>query len=107
MAPRLMFDKHIRPESRRIVKKIVAEYGIDDAGGIQYLMMFAAADTMEREAQAVIDEQGLTVLDRFGQTKSHPMCADARNARSQKMAALKALNLDLEPLRDGPGRPGG
>ena len=28
-----------------------------------------------------------------------------RDAESRAAAALKALNLDLEPLRDGPGRP--
>jgi hypothetical protein len=30
-----------------------------------------------------------------------------RDSRAQWLAALKALNLDLEPLHDKPGRPGG
>ena len=45
--------------------------------------------------------------DRFGQVKSHPLLSVERDSRAQYLAALKALNLDLEPLRDKPGRPGG
>jgi glutathione S-transferase len=47
------------------------------------------------------------MADRFGQPKPHPLLATERDARAQFLAALKALNLDLEPLRDRVGRPGG
>ena len=107
MATRIIFEKHIRPESRKIVKKIVTEYGIQDVGGLQYLMVFAAAHTQELDAQDIVEKEGMTVLDRFGQAKAHPMVGCASSARSQKMTALKSLNLDLEPLRDAPGRPPG
>jgi len=49
----------------------------------------------------------MTLSDRWGQLKINPLCAVERDARAQFMAAMKALNLDLEPLRDKPGRPPG
>jgi len=59
------------------------------------------------QAQQDIDRDGLLMVDRFGQTKSHPLLGVERDARAQLITTLKALNLDVEPLRDGPGRPGG
>jgi hypothetical protein len=46
-----------------------------------------------KAAAAQIESDGQTIADGFGQ--------------AQLLAALKSLNLDLEPLRDGPGSPGG
>lgn len=54
-----------------------------------------------------IESDGQTVKDRFDQDKPHPLLSVERDARAAMLAALKQLNLDLEPLRDGPGRPGG
>lgn len=104
---KIKFKKHIRRESRAEAKKLANEYGIQDAGGLHLLSVFADADTLERNAQDIVNVEGMTVLDRFNQVKSHPLLTVIRDARAQKMAALKALCLDLEPLRDRPGRPGG
>lgn len=60
-----------------------------------------------RLAQEAIQRDGMTILDRFGQRKAHPLLPAERDARSQMLAALKALNLDVEPLHDRPGRPAG
>ena len=60
-----------------------------------------------REAQAAIKEEGPQVKDRFGQSKAHPLLVVERDARSQMLQGLKALNFDLEPLQDRPGRPAG
>jgi len=104
---RIKFKKHIRRESRAEVRRLADEYGIEDAGGLLLLQTFADADTTERDAQDVVNEDGLTLIDRFGQTKAHVLLTVIRDARAQKMATLKALCLNIEPLRDGPGRPGG
>jgi hypothetical protein len=45
--------------------------------------------------------------DRFGQKREHPLLAAIRGLEAVKRQALKSLNLDIEPLRDKPGRPGG
>jgi hypothetical protein len=61
----------------------------------------------KRECQAIINKEGMQVADRFAQMKAHPLTTVERDSRAAFMAALKALNLDLEPLNDKPGRPPG
>lgn len=93
-------------EAQRWWKRIVSEYEIGDSGGRLVLQtMLEAFDTMRR-AQAVLEAEGLNIIDRFGQKKVHPLCAVERDARGQVYAGLKALNLDLEPIKNI-GRPGG
>lgn len=104
---KIRFKKTVRPEARKEALRLIDEYGITDAGGLLYLRTFADAYTQELNAMDIVAVDGLTLKDRFGQIKAHPLCGPIRDARSQKLAALKALNLDLEPLRDAPGRPGG
>jgi phage terminase small subunit len=85
----------------------MAEYSIeDDAGKLLLQTALESFDRM-RNCQAAIRRDGEMVKDRFEQMKPHPLLAAERDARSQMLAALKQLNLDIEPLRDRPGRPGG
>ena len=94
-------------EAQRWFDLLQAEYGISDAAGL--LMLQTAMEAFDRlaECQASIALHGASCPDRFGQLKPHPLLGAERDARGQMLAALKALNLDLEPLRDGPGRPAG
>lgn len=99
--------KHLSTEGRRWWAKIADEYSIDDEAGLLVLQTaFEAFDRM-RAAQAQVGAEGSTVTDRFGQTKAHPLLPIERDARGQFLAALKQLNLDIEPLADAPGRPAG
>ena len=104
---RIKFKKNTRSEAKREARRIMTEYDIKDAGGLIILQSFADAYTAELNAQDQVDREGLTFEDRFGQVKANPLLPVIRDARAQKLAALKMLNLDIEPLRDGPGRPGG
>ena len=98
---------HLSPEARLIWKELTREYGIDDAGGLAILKTGLEAFDRATGARLAIDKEGMTVTDRFGALKPHPLLACERDARSQWLAALKQLCLDIEPLRDGPGRPTG
>lgn len=98
---------HLSPEAAEWWKNLQGEYGIDDRAGCLLLQTALEAFDRMRECQATIKQDGATVLDRFEQAKPHPLLATERDARAQMLAALKALNLDIEPLRDGPGRPSG
>jgi hypothetical protein len=60
-----------------------------------------------REAQAMLRKDGITLTDRFGQVKQHPATLVERDSKALMVRQLKALNLDLEPVHDRPGRPGG
>jgi hypothetical protein len=96
--------KHLRPldhwpeATRRRIESLVQEFEISDAGGLLVLQSFGNAEAREQAARDQIEREGQTVLDRFDQAKPHPLLATERDARAQKMQALKALNLDLEPL---------
>lgn len=94
-------------EARRRWRELVGEYGIDDAAGLQVLQTYCEAFDRMRGAQQRVLKDGATFLDRFGQVKAHPLLSVERDARAAMLHALKALNLDLEPLRDRAGRPGG
>ena len=103
----LRFKPTVRPEAKREAKKLASEYGIDDPAGECLLVTFADAFTLESNCMDRVHKDGLMVEDRFGQMKAHPLIASARDARAQKLAALKALNIDLEPVHEKPGRPPG
>ena len=99
--------KSLTSEAKSLWRRLVAEYGINDEGGCQILRVGLEAFERMRGVQAQIERDGITFTDRFGQVKAHPLLPVERDARAQYLAALKALNLDLEPLRDRAGRPGG
>ncbi len=94
-------------EARRWWVQILAEYDVQDAGGLLTLQTALEAFDRMRQAQRTIREEGPTVLDRWRQRKPHPLLNVERDARAQMLMALKALNLDLEPTQNGPGRPPG
>jgi P27 family predicted phage terminase small subunit len=98
---------HLSADAKSWWRKLQAEYDIsDDAGRLLLQTALEAFDRM-RGCQRAIKRDGIQVKDRFEQLKPHPLLSTERDARAQMLAALKALNFDLEPLRDKPGRPGG
>lgn len=99
--------KDISAEAKQWWDRIVSEYGIDDDAGLLLLQTALEAFDRMRQCQKAIRKDGAQVKDRFDQLKPHPLLNVERDSRSQMLAALKQLNLDLEPLRDGPGRPTG
>ena len=99
--------KKLSREAKKWWREIQAEFSIEDQAGLLLLQTAMEALDRLREAQRVIKEEGPVVLDRFEQQKPHPLLTTERDSRSAMLASLKALNLDLEPLRDVPGRPSG
>ena len=107
MTMKFKFEKHIRKESRRIVRQLAAAYEIDDEGGRLLLFNYADADSQERDCFDIVNREGLQCLDRFSMLKPHSLLQVIKDCRNLKLAILKSLNLDLEPLHDRPGRPAG
>lgn len=99
-----LFD-NLSEEARFWAEKIRDEFQIEDNAGL--LILKTAFEAFERmsECQKVIAAEGMMVNDRFNQAKAHPLCTVERDARSQFLAGIKALNLDVEPLKNI-GRPG-
>jgi P27 family predicted phage terminase small subunit len=88
-------------------RRLVAEYQISDAAGELLLEQSLRCFDRAEQARQVLDRDGVTTTDSRGRPKTHPATSVERDCRAGMLAALKALNLDLEPLRDRAGRPGG
>ena len=99
--------EHLSQEARAFFKSISEDYLITDAAGLKILTVACEAYDRAQAARAKIDEDGLTVTDKFNQIKPHPLLSNERDSRAAFLAGLKALNLDIEPLQNGPGRPPG
>jgi P27 family predicted phage terminase small subunit len=98
---------HLGKDGRKWWLALVAEYSIRDAAGLALVGTACECLDRLREAQAAVEKTGALVIDRYGAPKLSPALALEKTARDQMLAALKMLNLDVEPLRDGPGRPAG
>ena len=94
-------------EARRWWARLLDEYGIDDPAGLLLLQTSLEAFDRMKDAQKRIKKDGAIIKDRFDQLRAHPAITTERDGRAQMLMAMKSLNLDIEPLRDGPGRPGG
>ena len=86
-------------------RRLTTEFEIRDEAGLLLLETAMRAYDRAETARSLLERDGVTISDRWGQTKVHPAAAIERDARSGLLAALRALNLDVEPLRDRAGRP--
>ena len=92
---------------RKLWAELTTEYGICDLGGLEVLRSGLQSLAQAEVAEQIVAEDGAVQTDRFGQKRAHPLLAVARDFRAQWQAALKALNLDVQPAQPGPGRPAG
>jgi len=97
---------HLEKPEQKHCKRLIDEYGITDEAGLTIIKVFGEAAHRARKCREIIEKEGQTVTDRFEQQKPHPLLNGERDARAQMMAALKMLNLDLEPV-GAIGRPPG
>lgn len=104
---RLRVPEGLSPTAAGWWRRLTREYAISDEAGRLLLEQALRAFDRAETARALLDAEGVVVRDRWGQAKPHPAAAIERDMRAQCLAALRALNLDVEPLRDGPGRPVG
>ena len=82
--------KSLSREAKAWWRQLIDEYEIDDRAGLLVLQTALEAFDRMRDAQKVVGEDGMVVLDRFRQQKAHPMLTVERDARSQMIQALKA-----------------
>ena len=97
----------ISREGGKLKRAILAEFDISDRPGLEILDRAIESFCRMREAEAILDLEGMTVKNRFGETKEHPIQNSERKARAQFLLAIKQLNLDVLPPNHRIGRPGG
>ena len=88
---------------RRLFKAIQDEYEIYDSGGLAHLTAAARAeDDIQRMRETIKNEGDVAPTDR---SRAHPLHAAIRAAEAVRRQSLRALNLDVGPLKTKPGRP--
>lgn len=87
---------HLSDKGQELFTTLQREYAIFDPDGV--VLLTAGIECYDRvnEAREIIQREGLTDLDRFGQTRPHPCVKIERDARAQMLASLRALNLGIE-----------
>lgn len=99
---------HLSPEAKRLWKRLFAEWVIDEPGSVAILV--SALESFDRcqAARRAIAEDGLSVKDRWGVPKVHPLAAVLRDAEASFRAGLRQLGIDKAPNESPPrgvGRP--
>jgi hypothetical protein len=97
---------HLGEEGRTLWAGIQLQYGIDDPAGLELLRQAAEAADRIASVRRQIDQAGELLVIK-GIPRVHPLCMVERDQRAALVRCLRNLNLDLEPLRDRPGRPSG
>jgi hypothetical protein len=83
--------------------RLMAEYQIEDAGGIEVLAQICAAIDRAERLRALIDEQGETIKNRSG-VRVHPELKDEAACRAFVVRSLARLGILDEPVKAN-GRP--
>jgi hypothetical protein len=87
-------------------RRVMHEYRIDDCGGRELLYQAASACDRLADLKRCIDEEGTTIRIRGGVIRAHPALRDELACRAFIVKTLRALGLDVEPIR-AEGRRGG
>jgi phage terminase small subunit len=97
---------HLGVSGLELWRSIQASYALDDPGGLALLAVACEASDRVASCRKQLDEEGEVITVR-GLPRAHPAAAIERDARAAMIRAIKELHLDIEPLRDKPGRPSG
>lgn len=89
---------HLSTAAQQLWTRLRREYELDDAAAEVLLLSALEARDRAAEARERIDKEGLTVEDRFGQAKPHPLLAVERDSKSTMHAALRQLHLGPESV---------
>jgi P27 family predicted phage terminase small subunit len=87
---------------RDLWARVLVDYELAAA---ELAVLEAACASYDRlhEAQATLNRDGLTVLDRYDAPKAHPMTAVVRDATTLLARCLRQLDVDLDDEMPRPG----
>jgi hypothetical protein len=91
---------------RSLWDRIMSEYDIADAGGIELLAQACAGEDLAETLHEEIDRDGPVIRAR-GVVKAHPAVKDEIACRAFVCRTLVKLGLNYEPVRPSAGRPTG
>jgi hypothetical protein len=85
----------LSPASRAWFRQVVDEYA-PSLGEIKLLEVACRARDRAEQCRAVVDKDGPSVTDRFGQVKAHPLLVEERQQRDLQRRALSSLTFEGE-----------
>lgn len=94
------------PQSvRKYIHSVIAfleKSGIADGVDVGVLELLEDALTTRSECMKIIKKEGLTVKDRYGCSKAHPLLATKEKSHNAVMGALRELGLTVRSRKDLP-----
>jgi phage terminase small subunit len=95
---------HLRPATRKWFKTVLSDYELE-GHHVRLLTLAAEAWDQAQTAREVLDADGQTFTDRFGQPKERPEVGILQNARIAFARLTRELALDVEaPAESRPAR---
>jgi P27 family predicted phage terminase small subunit len=97
---------HLSPDMRASYRRITRKWALSEH---HRRLLICAAESHDRMCQArdVLATEGITVLDRHGQTRPHPAVGVERDSRIAFARMLRELGLSDEASDARPPRPTG
>lgn len=86
----------------RSVVEFLESSGAVEAIDVGVIGLLEDALTTRHECIKAIKKEGLTVLDRYGSPKVHPLLATKEKAHNQALSALRELGLTVRSRKDLP-----
>lgn len=86
---------HLSRESRRLWRRVVTEWVLDEAAQAVLLVGLEALDRL-REAQAIVKRDGVVTVSPRGAVRASPALKVEAQSRAAFLAALKQLGLEEE-----------
>lgn len=97
--------EHLSDEARDLWGKYVVDHNLYDTNQLTHLNTAMEAFDRMRQAQKVVTNDGILVEDSKGKPLPHPAIKIEERARMAMITALAKLNINVIPVRQGPGRP--
>lgn len=95
--------KHLKPSTKKWYRQILEDYELE-SHHIKILTLAAEAWDRCQQAREILDKEGLTYIDRFGQPRARPEVAVERDSRIAFARLVRELCLDVDPPEE-PDRP--
>jgi P27 family predicted phage terminase small subunit len=95
--------KHLSRASKIYWGKVAAEYDLTDSDIVILESICSALDREQQCRDGLKKHGSLTIVDRWGVEKIHPLAIMERTSRASVLAGIKALGIDQdnEPKEDG------
>jgi phage terminase small subunit len=97
--------KHLSPEAARWWRSVNAAYHLEPHQAHLLRLCCDALDRGEQARKALAAAGSLFFTDAHGNLKPHPCVLIEHNAALRLARLMKALGVDVEEARPGPGRP--